>query len=88
MAEQPDDEHDDKNNPYLEGGENEEDLRHKRWMWFWESCPKKIQDNLENKKKELRVQNELIQGLNTQLGDECAKRYPDKFIVEKRKRKV
>ena len=88
MAEQPDDEHDDKNNPYLKGGENEEDLRHKRWLWFWESRPKKIRDNFENKKKELHIQNELIKGLKTELGDECAKRQPDESIVKKRKREV
>ena len=63
-------------------------MRTKRWKWFWESRPRKIRENLENKKNELRIQNQIVQAWKTELGDECAKKYPDKTIVKKRKREV
>ena len=72
----------------LWGGENEEELRLKRWDWFWESQRKKTRDKHENKKKELDIACEVIMGLKTELGDKCAKRHPDESVVKKRRREV
>ena len=77
-----------KKNPYLEGGEDEDNLPYKRSKWFCESYPKKIRDNYKNKKRLLRCKKQLVQALKTGSGEECAKRRPNKLLIKKRKHKI
>ena len=79
---------DDKNNPYIVGGESEEELRLKSTNWYWESQPKKIREHHEKKKRELRVASQVSVALKCNLGHECAKRYPDEAVVKQGRREV
>ena len=82
------DKHDDKNNPYIVGVENEEELRSKRMNWFWESQPRKIREHFEKKKRELRREGEVCVALKCNLGHEYAKRYPCETTVKLMRRQV
>ena len=83
MEENINDVHNEQNNPTLRGGENIAELTTLRIKWFWESCPRKVEEDYRIQAELLERQVKSLEVLKAELGKECAKRRQDKAVTKR-----